>query len=168
MVSRYQGNSDIAHWIVMKNILKYLRKKCVILVFAGKDKLKVNSYSDASFQIDRDNSYVQFGWVFLLNGGAVTWKSSKQQMVADSTCESDYITASEVAKEAAWLKNSIGDFGVVPSIQEPMDIFYDNEGVVALTKEPKDHGRSRHIAVSEATKEAAWLKNFIDYLRVVP
>ena len=75
----------------------------------------------------------------------MTWKSSKQETVADSTCESEYIAASKVSKEAIWLKNFIGNLGVVPAIKEPMEIFCDNEGVVALTKEPRDHGRSKHI-----------------------
>ena len=75
----------------------------------------------------------------------MTWKSSKQETVADSTCESEYIVASEASKKAIWLKNFIGDLGAVPSIKEPMEIFCDNEGAVALTKEPRDHGRSRHI-----------------------
>ena len=65
--------------------------------------------------------------------------------MADSTCESEYIAASEAAKEATWLKNFIDDLGVVPSIKDPLEIFCDNEGAVALTKEPKDHGNSRHI-----------------------
>ncbi|KAJ9551376.1 hypothetical protein OSB04_015421 [Centaurea solstitialis] len=146
MVSRYQGNPCESHWTAVKNILKYLRRtKDVFLVYGGKDELRVTGYTDASFQTDRDDSRSQSGWVFLLNGGAVTWKSSKQDTVADSTCESEYIAASEAAKEAAWLKNFIGDLGVVPSISEPIEIFCDNEGAVALTKEPKDHGKSKHI-----------------------
>ncbi|KAJ9551125.1 hypothetical protein OSB04_015170 [Centaurea solstitialis] len=146
MVSRYQGNPGESHWTAVKNILKYLRRtKDVFLVYGGKDELRVTGYTDASFQTDRDDSRSQSGWVFLLNGGAVTWKSSKQDTVADSTCESEYIAASEAAKEAAWLKNFIGDLGVVPSISEPIEIFCDNEGAVALTKEPKDHGKSKHI-----------------------
>ena len=40
------------------------------------------------------------------------------------------------------LNNFVGDLGVVPSIKQPMEIFFGNEGAVALTKEPKDHGRS--------------------------
>ncbi|KAJ9551584.1 hypothetical protein OSB04_015629 [Centaurea solstitialis] len=146
MLSRYQGNPGESHWTAVKNILKYLRRtKDVFLVYGGKDELRVTGYTDASFQTDRDDSRSQSGWVFLLNGGAVTWKSSKQDTVADSTCESEYIAASEAAKEAAWLKNFIGDLGVVPSISEPIEIFCDNEGAVALTKEPKDHGKSKHI-----------------------
>ena len=61
------------------------------------------------------------------------------------TCELEYIAASEAAKEAIWLKNFIGDLGVVPAIKEPIEIFCDNNAAVILTKEPRDHGRSRHI-----------------------
>ena len=107
--------------------------------------MRVTGYSDASFQTDRDNFRSQSGWVFTLNGGAVTWKSSKQETVSHSTCELEYIAASEASKEVIWLKNFIGNLGVIPSIKETVEIFYDNEGAVALTKEPRDHGRSRHI-----------------------
>ncbi|GKC29507.1 hypothetical protein Tco_1036801 [Tanacetum coccineum] len=53
--------------------------------------------------------------------------------MADSTCESDYITACEASKEAIWIKNFIEDLGVVPTVQDPIEIFYDNKSVVALT-----------------------------------
>jgi len=130
----------------VKNILKYLRRqKDMFLVFGGQDKSRVSGYSDASFQTDRDDSCSQSGWVFLLNDGAIVWKSSKQKSVVDSTFEYEYIAASEATKEATWLKNFIGDLGVVPNIQEPIEFFCDNEGAVTLTKEPKDHGKSRHI-----------------------
>ena len=101
MVSRYQGKLGKAHWTAVKNILKYLRRtKDWVLTLGGSDDLRVVGYSDASFQTDRDNFCSQSGWVFTLNGGAISWKSSKQETVADSTCESEYIAASEAAKEA--------------------------------------------------------------------
>ena len=58
----------------------------MFLVYGGKDELRVIGYTDASLQTDRDDSRLQLGWVFLLNGGAITRKRSKQDMVADSTC----------------------------------------------------------------------------------
>ena len=54
---------------------------------------------------------------------------------------------SKASKEAIWKKNFVGDLGVVPTINEPMEIFCDNEGVVALTKEPRDHGKYKHIDI---------------------
>ncbi|TLX69409.1 Ty1/Copia family ribonuclease HI [Labilibacter sediminis] len=146
MVSRYQGNPGESHWTAVKNILKYLRRtKDMFLLYGGKEELKVEGYCDASFQTDRDDCCSQTGWVFMLNGGAVSWKSSKQKTVADSTCESEYIAASKAAKEATWMQNFIGDLGVVPNIKDPVEIFCDNEGAVALTKEPHIHEKSRHI-----------------------
>lgn len=73
------------------------------------------------------------------------WKSSKQMMVADLTCGSEYIAVNEATKEATWLKNFISDLGVVTSIKDSMNIFYENEAVINLTKEPKDYGNSIHI-----------------------
>ncbi|GKA19609.1 retrotransposon protein, putative, ty1-copia subclass [Tanacetum coccineum] len=65
--------------------------------------------------------------------------------MADSTCESEYIAAFEASKEAIWMNTFIGDLGVVPTVQDLIKIFCDNESAVALTKEPKDHGMSKHI-----------------------
>ncbi|GJU46176.1 putative RNA-directed DNA polymerase [Tanacetum coccineum] len=124
----------------------YLRNtKDRFLVYGGEKELIVTGYCDAGWQTYKDDSRSQSGWVFLLNRGAVTWRSSKQNTVADSTCESEYIAASEASKEAIWMKNFIGDLGVVPTVQDPIEIFCDNESAVALTKEPKDHGKSKHI-----------------------
>ncbi|KAI3790909.1 hypothetical protein L2E82_04331 [Cichorium intybus] len=57
----------------------------------------------------------------------------------------EYIATKEAGKEVTWLKNFIGDLGVVLTIHEPVEIFCDNEYAITLTKKPKDHGRSRHI-----------------------
>ncbi|GJW09717.1 hypothetical protein Tco_1575544 [Tanacetum coccineum] len=65
-------------------------------------------------------------------GEAVTWKSLKQDIVANSTCESKYIAACEASKEAIWMKNFIVDLRVVPTVQDPIKIFCYNESAVAL------------------------------------
>ena len=64
--------------------------------------------------------------MFLLNGGAVSWCSSKQSVVAGSTCEAEYIATLEAANEGVWMKEFISDLGVIPSACGPMKIFCDN------------------------------------------
>ena len=64
--------------------LKYLRTtKDLFLVYGDEEEeLAVTDYTDASFQIDKDDSKSQSGFMFVINGGAVSWKSSKQEIVA--------------------------------------------------------------------------------------
>ncbi|KAK8708632.1 hypothetical protein V6N13_059670 [Hibiscus sabdariffa] len=105
MTSKYQANPGEGHWTAVKNILKYLRRtKDVFLVYGGEEELRIKGYTDASFQTDKDDSRSQSGFVFCLNGGAVSWKSSKEDTVAYSTTEAEYIADSEAAKEAVWIK----------------------------------------------------------------
>ncbi|KAJ9538689.1 hypothetical protein OSB04_031422 [Centaurea solstitialis] len=147
VTSRYQQNPGEPHWVAVKNILKYLRRtKEMFLVFGGsEDEISVTGYSDASFQTDRDDFRSQSGYVFTLNGGAISWKSSKQDTIADSTTEAEYIAACDAAKEAVWLRNFLSDLRVVASISRPIDIFCDNSGAVAQAKEPREHHKSRHV-----------------------
>ncbi|KAJ9561831.1 hypothetical protein OSB04_006991 [Centaurea solstitialis] len=94
---------------------------------------------------DKDDFKSQSGYVFTLNGGAISWKNSKQDTIADSTTEAEYITASDAAKEVVWLRNFLSDLRVVTSVSRPIDIFCDNSGAVAQAKEPIEHHKSRHV-----------------------
>ena len=104
LVGRYQSNPGIEHWTAVKNILKYLKRtKDMFLVYGGDEELVVKGYVDASFDTDLDDSKSQTGYVYMLNGGAVSWCSCKQSVVAGSTCEAEYMAASEAAQEAVWI-----------------------------------------------------------------
>jgi hypothetical protein len=90
---------------VVKGILKYLRRtKDMFLVYGGKKELVVTGYIDASFQTNPDELKSQSGFLFTINGGAVSWKSSKQEIVVNSTIEAKYIATSESAKEGVWIR----------------------------------------------------------------
>jgi hypothetical protein len=75
VTSRHQANPGIAHWTAVKTILKYFRRtKDILLVYGGETELVVRGYTDASFQTDHDDLRSQSGFMFVLNGGAVSWK----------------------------------------------------------------------------------------------
>ena len=130
ITSRYQANPDEKHWMAIKNILKYLRRtKDMFLVFRG-SKLIVWGYTDSSFQFDRDDYKSQSGYIFMLNGGAISQKSFKQETTVDSTMEAKYIAASDAAKEAIWIKKFMTELGMVPSIVDPVLLYGDNNGAI--------------------------------------
>src|SRR3954471_18342860 len=127
--SRYQSNRGLVHWVAVKNILKYLRRtKELFLVYGGDEELLPKGYRDASFMTDHDDFKSQSGYVFTLNGGAVSWKSFKKNTVADSTMDAEYIGASEAAKEGIWVRNFIIELDVVPSARDPLELYSDNTG----------------------------------------
>ena len=65
--------------------------------------------------------------------------------MAGSTCEAEYMAASEAAHEAIWMKEFITDLGVIPNASGPITLFCDNTGAIALAKEPRFHKKTRHI-----------------------
>ena len=122
------------------------KTKDIFFIYGGQEgELVISGYTDAGFQSDLDDFRSQSGFVFCLNGGAVSWRSSKQDTVADSTIEAEYIATSDAAKEAVWIKNFVFRSGVVPSITNLVDVYCDNNGAIAQAKEPRSHQRSKHI-----------------------
>ena len=111
----------------------------------GEEELKLKGYTNSSFQSDLDDSKSTSGFMFTLNGGAISWKSSKQTTNANSTTEVEYISASDAAKEAVWLKKFITDLGVVPLILDSIPVLCDHNGAIAQVNESRCYQKSKYI-----------------------
>jgi hypothetical protein len=146
VTSRYQSDPGKEHWTAVKMILKYLRiTKNMFLDYGGDEQLIVKGYSDESFTTNLDDFKSQSGYVFTLNRGVVSWKSSKQDTVADSTIDAEHIAAAEAAKEGVWMKKFVTELGVVPCAIEPKEIYCDNNGAIAQAKEPRSYQKNKHV-----------------------
>ena len=80
--------------------------------------------------------------------------------MAGSTCEAEYIAASEAANEGVCMKEFISDLGVIPSASGPMKIFCVNTREITLAKESRFHKRTKHIkrrfnSIRDQVKEGA-------------
>ncbi|GJW65959.1 retrotransposon protein, putative, ty1-copia subclass [Tanacetum coccineum] len=150
MTRRFQQNPGEVHWTTVKNILKYLRNtKNMFLVYGGnmERELRVSCYTDAGYLTDADTLRSQTGYVFVLNGGSVDWKSTKQSIFATSSIDAEYIAAFDASKEAVWIQKFISWLGIVPTIKERISMYCDNTGAIAIAK---DHGitkGARHFRV---------------------
>src|SRR4051812_20243609 len=99
LTRRYQSDLGVDHSTVVKNIFNYLRRtNDMVLSYGGDEQLVVNGYTDPSWNTDPDDSKSQSGYVYTLNGAAVSWRSAKQSVVARSSTESEYIAASEASQ----------------------------------------------------------------------
>src|SRR3954467_3237078 len=117
----------------------------MFLTYGGDEELAATSYTDASWDTDPDDSKSQSGYVFILNGAAVSWRSAKQSVVAKYSTESEYIATSEAAQEEIWMKEFITELGVVPSALDPLVIYCDNTGAITNAQEPRSHKKMKHI-----------------------
>ena len=83
--------------------------------------------------------------MFTLEGGAISWRSIKQSYVVDSTMKVEYVAPYEATKEAVWLRNFLLDPEEVPLVQSLITLYCDNSEVVATSKEPRTHKRTKHV-----------------------
>ncbi|GJZ76398.1 retrotransposon protein, putative, ty1-copia subclass [Tanacetum coccineum] len=141
-------------------LLKYLRNtKDIFLVYGAITELRVTCYTDVSWETDRDDLRSQTGYVFMMNGGTVDWKSSKQSTTAMSSIEAEYIATSKAAMEAIWIRKFIAGLGVVPNNDRPMDMYCDNTAAITISNEPSvqkgaKHFRRKYHFVREVIQEA--------------
>nr|GFC37023.1 retrotransposon protein, putative, Ty1-copia subclass [Tanacetum cinerariifolium] len=110
-----------------------------------KRELRVSCYTDAGYLTDADNLKSQTGYVFVLNGGAVDWKSIKQSIFATSSTYAEYIAAFDALKEAVWIRKFISGLGIVPTIEEPISMYCDNTGAIAIAKDDRVTKGARHF-----------------------
>ena len=102
-------------------------------------------YSDSDHAGDIDTSKSTSGILFFLGKCLVSWQSVKQQVVALSSCEAEYIAASTASTQALWLARLLGD--LLGRDTEAVALRVDSKSALALAKNPVFHERSKHIRV---------------------
>ncbi len=110
--------------------------------------LKLVAYSDADWAADLNDRRSVTGYCFSLSesGPVISWKSKKQQTVALSTCEAEYMALSATAQESLYLVNLINGMDNVLEYA-PVTVFEDNQGAIALSKNPVCRQRCKHIDI---------------------
>ncbi|GJW93895.1 retrotransposon protein, putative, ty1-copia subclass [Tanacetum coccineum] len=155
---RFQQNPSDLHLTTVKNILKYLRNtKDMFLVYRGdiKRELRVSCYTDGGYLTDVDDLKSQTRYVFVLNRRDVDWKSEKQSIFATSSIEAEYIAAYDASKKVVWVRKFISGLGIVPTIEEPINMYCDNTRAIIIANE------------SGITKGARHFRAKVHYLREV-
>ena len=159
VLRRYQSNPGVDHWRAAKKVMRYLQgTKDYMLMYRQTDNLDLVGYSDADFAGCVDSRKSTSGYIFIMAGGAVSWRSVKQTLIATSTMEAEFVSCFQATSQGVWLKSFISGLRVMDSISRPLKIFCDNSAAVFLAKNNKSGSRSKHIdikylAIREHVKE---------------
>ena len=145
IVSQHCTNPNGHHWTAVKRIFRYLAgTRGLGILYGGGARSKGFCDSDWGGSSDRRSTS---GYVFMLNGGAISWASRKQPTVALSSTEAEYIALTQATKEVLWLRSLFYEIGAPKHAQEISQISSDNQGAIALAKNPGFHARSKHIDI---------------------
>ena len=132
------------HWEAVKRVFRYLKGTRDLWLSYGGIKKVLEGYADVDGSMMEDRRAIS-GYAFLVNGGAVSWSTKKQEIVSLSTTESEYIAATYAAKEALWLRSLL--FQLFGIILPATTLFSNNQSAIALTKEHQYHTCMKHIDV---------------------
>lgn len=105
VLSRYMHDPRESHKAALKQVLRYLQGTLACgLVFSSKAQEGLVGYSDSSYNVDPDDGKSTTGHIFYLGGNPITWCSQKQEIVALSSCEAEFMAVTETAKQAIGYK----------------------------------------------------------------
>lgn len=148
VVSRDAFNPNSLHWLAVKRIFRYLKGSLQLqLTFRGPIQV-LSGFPDADWAGDHDTRRSTSGYVFNIGSGAISWSSKRQPTVALSSCEAEYMGQTQATKEAISLKSLLAqqDSSLAEGVHAVI-IHCDNQGAIALAKNPESHARSKHIDI---------------------
>jgi hypothetical protein len=135
-----------SHLQAAKRILRYIKGTVDDGIFyTFSDNSQLVGYTDSDYAGDIGERKSTSGYMFSLGNGIFSWSSKKQQVVALSTAEAEYIAAAYCATQAVWLRKMLEELR--HKQQHPTVIYCDNKSAIALAKNPVFHGRSKHIDI---------------------
>jgi hypothetical protein len=144
-LARFMQGPTSAHWQRARRVLRYLRGNPGGLVYTQQESATLEAFADASFATDNSSGKSTTGFVLLLSGAAVSWRSKLQSCVAQSTTEAEYISLALAAAEVYWLRQLLAFLNNEQAAATP--IYEDNNAALQLASNPVVQQRTRTINV---------------------
>ncbi|KAG6506802.1 hypothetical protein ZIOFF_032132 [Zingiber officinale] len=146
LLSRFMQSLSHFHLGAAKRVLRYIQGTTDIgLSFQKNHALNLVGYCDSDLGGSLDDMKSTSGYCFSFGSAIFSWLSKKQQSVAQSSAEAEYISASVATSQAIWLRRILADLGHHQI--EGTVLYCDNKSAIAMAKNPVHHSRTRHIAL---------------------
>ena len=138
----------LKHWTTMKQIFHYLKgtQKFSLTYGRSEDLLnqEMNVFCDANWAGGADR-YTS-GYIITITGEAIAWSSKKQNSIALSTAEAEYIAATHTAKQILWQCSLFQELKI--DLTTTSTIFSDNQAAIVIAHHPEFHARTKHIDIA--------------------
>nr|GEV39912.1 hypothetical protein [Tanacetum cinerariifolium] len=167
-LGRYQSNPGKEQWKAANKVLRYLQgTKTSMLTYQKMDNLEVVGYSDSDFAKCKNSSRSTSGYIFMLSGCPISWRSHKQKLTTTSTMMAEYVACYHTTSHAILLRNLIYRVNVVDSISRPIKLYCDNSSAVRFSNNTSSTGaglylETKYLYVREKVADNSIVIKFIN------
>jgi len=137
-LSKVLANPGPVHLRAAHRLLRYLKRTSNLGITysahrnSAAELNQLWGYCDADWGGDPDSFKSTGGYVCFLNGGAISWKSKRQQSIALSSAEAEFMAASRMAQEVVYLRHLLSQFGYVQEL--PTVVYEDNKAAISMSE----------------------------------
>ncbi len=149
-LSQFLDSYTFTHWNVAIQVVRYLKgTRDMKLYLGGSDPIQLTGYSDSDWAncLDTRCSIGGYGFTLGKRSGLILWSAKKQQTMAASSCEAEYVAAAKTTKEAIWIRTLLSEIGIHPEQHLPTTIRCNNTSAISLSEDPSLHFRVKHIDI---------------------
>jgi hypothetical protein len=118
-----------------------------MLTYERSNSLKIVCYSDSDFTDYLDTDRSTSGYVFKLAGGAISWSSSKQNVMTSSMLYATFVACYVDTGQTMWLKKYVPGLRVVDNIEKTLKLYYDNEPAILYAHNNRKTKVVKHINI---------------------
>ncbi|KAF2325353.1 hypothetical protein GH714_027021 [Hevea brasiliensis] len=146
VLSRFLHCASELHLKAAKRVLRYVKGTVDHgILFQQNQDFQFLGFSDSDWAGSYDDMKSTSGYCFTLGSGVFSWSSKKQEIVAQSTAEAEFIAATAAVNQALWLRKLLADLHMEQ--KESTKVFVDNLAAIAIANNPVFHGKTKHFSI---------------------
>lgn len=141
------------HSVLAKRVLRYVSGNSTLGIFYPEtSNTGMQAYSDADWAGCLETRHSTSGFIISVNGAPVSWKSTKQSIVALSSAESEFVSLATASRELSWLRRIYAELSQGLHLNNcqplaPTTIYTDSTAAIALIQRDGTNARTKHISV---------------------
>ncbi|PHU03205.1 hypothetical protein BC332_28456 [Capsicum chinense] len=144
LLSRYMQCPSTKHLGAAKRVLRYSKGITDYGIwYRSMENGVLIGYSDSDWGACLDDYKSTSGYSFSFGSGIFSWSTKKQDIVAQSSAEAEYVAAASATNQGIWLRKILFELDLLP--EEPTVIYVDNKSAIAMAENPVQHGKTKHI-----------------------
>ncbi|GJS05862.1 putative ribonuclease H-like domain-containing protein [Tanacetum coccineum] len=141
----FQVTPKTSHILAVKRIFRYMKGKPTSGLWYSRDSpFELVAYTDSDYAGATLDKKSTTGGCQFLGNRLISWQCKKQNVVATSTTEAEYVAAASCYGQVLWIQNQLLDYGY--NFMNTV-INIDNNSTICIIENPVQHSKTKHIEI---------------------